>query len=240
MANGIKDLNAQKGDVDSVPGVVGAIIFDVGGRRFSRVTPDDRLGRAALDAAEPGWFPLGARGAGRFAMQGVYYARGTSADRSAGWAHSGQGAAFRTFGPTKVAVFTVVNALGTIVDRTGRVVRCSRNAPGGECPLIADRLKAFTPIGGSDAAAGGPTGNTTLTLVVTNQKLPLRAPAPRDSGARVDEPRDPAVRDRERRRRVVRGDDGRGRCTCTTPVHRLTPTTSWKQLAIGVEPPAGD
>ena len=106
-------------------------------------------------------------------MQGFYYARGTSADRFAGWAHSGQGAAFRTLGPTKVGVFTVVNAVGTMVDRAGRVVRCSRNAAGGECPLIADRLKAFAPIGRSDAPAGGPTGNTTLTLVVTNQKLPF-------------------------------------------------------------------
>jgi L-aminopeptidase/D-esterase-like protein len=175
VANGIKDLNAQRGDVDSVPGVVGAIIFDVGGRRFSRVTPDDRLGRAGLQSAESGWFPLGARGAGRFAMQGFYYARGSSTDRFAGWAHSGQGAAFRTLGPTKVGVFTVVNALGTIVDRSGRVVRCSRNGPGGGCPLVAERLKAFAPIGGSDGANAGPTGNTTLTLVVTNQKLPFSA-----------------------------------------------------------------
>ena len=56
-----------------------AIIYDVGGRRFSRVTPDDGLGGAALRPARAGWFPLGARGAGRFAMQGVYFVNDTMA-----------------------------------------------------------------------------------------------------------------------------------------------------------------
>ncbi|MBL0027876.1 MAG: P1 family peptidase [Rhodanobacteraceae bacterium] len=176
VANGIKDLKAEQGDPDFIAGVVGAIIFDVGGRRFSRVTPDDLLGKAALQSAAEGWFPLGARGAGRSAMQGRYFVRGVSADDSANWPHSGQGGAFRTIGPTKVAVFTVVNALGTIVDRDGRVVRCERNGHEKKCPMIKDQFKAFAPIGGSaDSPPTGPTGNTTLTLVVTNQKLPFWA-----------------------------------------------------------------
>ena len=175
VANGIKDLKTKEGNVDFIAGIVGAIIYDVGGRRFSRITPDDNLGRAALMSAEPNWFPLGSRGAGRFAMQGVYYVRGKSADVYADWPHSGQGGAFRTIGPTKIGVFTVVNALGAIVDRNGRVVRCKRNNTGGDCPLIADKLKAFAPIGRGSQNAGGPTGNTTLTLVVTNQKLPFWA-----------------------------------------------------------------
>ena len=176
VANGIKEAKAAEGNVDFIAGVVAAIIYDVGYRRFSRVTPDDRLGKAALRSAEPGWFPLGARGAGRYAMQGGYYLRGKDAVVSAGWVHSGQGGAFRTIGPTKVGVFTVVNAAGAIVDRNGRIVRCKRNSSEGECPLISDRLRAFTPIGGGvDRKNGGPTSNTTLTLVVTNQKLPFAA-----------------------------------------------------------------
>ena len=174
VANGIKEETAAAGDVDFIAGVVAAIIYDVGGRRFSRVTPDDRLGKAALRSAEPGWFPLGARGAGRFAMQGVYFARGESADKYADWPHSGQGGAFREIGPTKIGVFTVVNAMGTIVDRNGRIVRCKRNSSDGGCPLIVDQLKAFTPIGGGgDHGSEGPASNTTLTLVVTNQKMPF-------------------------------------------------------------------
>jgi L-aminopeptidase/D-esterase-like protein len=176
VANGIKRLRAADGNVDVIPGVVGAIIYDVGGRRFSRVTPDDALGDAALQSAKTGWFPLGARGAGRFAMQGVYFSRGSSAENYVNWAHSGQGGAFRTVGPTKIGVFTVVNALGTVVDRNGRVVRCERNTTGQNCPTIADRFKAFKPINPTAAVPdGGPTSNTTITLVVTNQKLPFWA-----------------------------------------------------------------
>ncbi|MBA3404646.1 MAG: P1 family peptidase, partial [Gemmatimonadaceae bacterium] len=176
VANGIKEINAEEGKVDVIAGVVGAIIYDVGGRRYSRVTPDDRLGKAALRSAATGSFPLGARGAGRSAMQGVYYLRGKGADKFADWPHSGQGGAFRTIGPTRIGVFTVVNALGAVVDRNGRVVRCKRNSSGTGCPMIADQLKAFAPISSSvETRTGGPTGNTTLTLVVTNQKLPFWA-----------------------------------------------------------------
>lgn len=176
VANGIKKLKAAEGNSDFVAGVVGAIIFDVGGRRFSRVTPDDALGEAALRSAEPGWFPLGARGAGRFAMQGIYFHRGTGAENYANWPHSGQGGAFRSVGSTKIGVFTVVNALGSIVDRDGRVVRCGRNDPGQNCPLIAERLKNFKPISSNTTErTTGPTSNTTITLVVTNQKLPFWA-----------------------------------------------------------------
>jgi hypothetical protein len=86
--------------------------------------------------------------------------------------HSGQGGAFRQVGPTKVAVFTVVNALGVVVDRQGRVVRCSTNPAVRDCGTAAAQLtrtlERRAPAGPS---SGGFTENTTLTLVVTNQKL---------------------------------------------------------------------
>ena len=173
VANELKRMRA--GEIDYIPGVVGAIIFDVGGRRFSRVTPDDVLGATAVRSAEAGWFPLGARGAGRFAMQSVYFHRGDAAENYASWPHSGQGGAFRTVGPTKIGVFTVVNALGSIVDRNGITVRCGRNDAGQNCPSIADKLKNFPPIKQTTAETGGPTPNTTITLIVTNQKLPFFA-----------------------------------------------------------------
>lgn len=173
VANELKRMRAA--EIDYIPGVVGAIIFDVGGRRFSRVTPDDALGAAAVRSSEAGWFPLGARGAGRFAMQGVYFHRGDGAENYASWPHSGQGGAFRTVGPTKIGVFTVVNALGSVVDRNGATVRCGRNDPGQNCPSIADKLKNFPPIKQAPSETGGPTPNTTITLVVTNQKLSFSA-----------------------------------------------------------------
>jgi 6-aminohexanoate-oligomer endohydrolase len=93
VANALKGMITDAGNFDDVATVAGAIIFDLGDRRFNTITPDEELGRAALASARAGWFPLGARGAGRFAMQ------------SLGWdisLHSGQGAAFRQTGDTKV------------------------------------------------------------------------------------------------------------------------------------------
>ena len=163
-ADEIKARTANPTQWENIATVVGAIIFDVGGRRFSQVTPDYELGRSALRAAQPGRFPLGARGAGRFAMQGGYWGHPN---------HSGQGGAFRQVGPTKVAVFTVVNALGAVVDREGRVVRCEKPA-GESCGTIASRLAAR--VGGLEKPpSGSGPGNTTITLVATNQRLPLWA-----------------------------------------------------------------
>jgi L-aminopeptidase/D-esterase-like protein len=175
-ANAIKELKREEGEYDYIAGVVGGIIYDVGGRRFSRITPDDELGSVALRSARPNRFPMGAYGAGRFAMQGVYYLRGEEIDLYARWPHSGQGGAFAQVGDIKVAVFTVVNAMGAVVGRDGQVVRCHRNDPDVLCPPIADLIaetvaKRTEPFKASD----GPTTNTTLTLVVTNQKLSFAA-----------------------------------------------------------------
>jgi L-aminopeptidase/D-esterase-like protein len=139
--------------------VTGAIIFDVGPRRYSTVLPDEALGRVAFNAAAPGRFPLGAHGAGRFAMQSGYFGDDYRS-------YSGQGGAFRQVGPTKIAVFTVVNALGAVVDRNGNIVRCAKPP----CGTIAARL-ATVAAGFSPPSV--PSSSTTLTLVVTNQKLPF-------------------------------------------------------------------
>ncbi|MGA8436968.1 MAG: P1 family peptidase [Candidatus Sulfotelmatobacter sp.] len=157
---------------NSPPVVPGAIIFDLGDRRYNAVTPDERLARAALDAVRTGWVPLGARGAGRFAMQGDYFDD---------WQHSGQGAAFRRSGETKVLVVTVVNASGSIVDRNGQVLRCA-NPLAGDCGAISERiakhLANLSATKRADASVGKHTGltrNTTITVVVTNQALPFWA-----------------------------------------------------------------
>ncbi len=163
VAEALKDQRADAGALANIATVAGAIIFDLGPRRFTTVTPDAALGRKALAAAREGVFPLGAAGAGRFATQGGFYDART---------YSGQGAAFRHSGPTKVAVFTVVNALGHVVDRSGRVVRCAGPTPH-ECGTIQSRIGA--KLAKAAAAASERRGNTTLTLVLTNQKLPVWA-----------------------------------------------------------------
>ena len=172
VANVLKERIVNPGSWENIPIVPGAIIFDLGDRRYNAVTPDERLARAALDAVREGWVPLGARGAGRFAMQGGYF------DDSQ---HSGQGAAFRQAGETKVLVVTVVNASGSIVNRNGRVLRCAHPVAG-DCGAISERIaKHLAAVGTAKAAgasAGNPSGltsNTTITVVVTNKALPFWA-----------------------------------------------------------------
>ncbi len=146
-----------------IPLVAGAIIFDYG-PRDNGVYPDKALGRAALRAARPGTFPLGARGAGRSATVGKTFAfeEGEPA---------GQGGAFRRIGGAWVAVFVVVNAVGAVVDRDGTVVRGHLEVATGTrralLPEVEERLAAGLPV-------HPPPGNTTLTVVVTNQRLDAR------------------------------------------------------------------
>jgi L-aminopeptidase/D-esterase-like protein len=111
------------------------------GARENAIYPDKELGRAAVRAMRPGSFPLGARGAGRSA----------TACHGAGAELAGQGGAYRESGPTKILAFVVVNAYGCIVDRSGKIVR------GKPAPPVQGRMPR--------------SGNTTLSLVVTNQKL---------------------------------------------------------------------
>jgi L-aminopeptidase/D-esterase-like protein len=144
---------------DSIQLAFGAIVYDFG-RRTNSIYPDKALGAAALRAAREGVFPLGPRGAGRSATVGKTFAYEEGEP-------AGQGGAFRELGRTKVAVFTVVNAFGAIVDRNGTVVRGHLDATTGKrSPLVA-RLEEQLP--------RAVPGNTTLTLVVTNQSLDPRA-----------------------------------------------------------------
>jgi 6-aminohexanoate-oligomer endohydrolase len=146
-----------------IPLVAGAIVFDYG-RRDNGIYPDKELGRAALRAARPGVFPLGRRGAGRAVSVGKTF-------DFVGVEWAGQGGAFRTLGDTRIAVFTVVNAVGAVVDRDGTVVRGHLDEATGErhalVPRVEERLTAGVP-------AVPPDGNTTLTVVVTNAQLDSR------------------------------------------------------------------
>jgi len=114
-----------------------------------------------LQAARPGYFPLGARGAGRSAGCGSVL---DFADSES----SGQGGAFRQIGPTKIGVFAVVNALGAIFDRQGQVVRGNRDPKTG---LRRSPMEELERRLARCEVVTSPFGNTTLTLVVTNQRL---------------------------------------------------------------------
>jgi L-aminopeptidase/D-esterase-like protein len=136
--------------------VSGAIIFDYG-RRQNAIYPDKELGRAAVRSMRPGVFPMGAHGAGCSATAG----HGETAELS------GQGAAFRVVGKARIAAFTVVNAYGAIVDRSGNVVRGNRDVKGAR-QHAADIL---TATGAYHPPAEPRSRNTTLTVVATDQRL---------------------------------------------------------------------
>ena len=108
--------------------------------------------------------PRRARGAGRSATVGKTFGLGELEP-------GGQGAAFRKLGPTRVAVFTVVNAVGAVLDRNGQVVRGHLDtATGARRALVEgveERVSAGRPVHQTP-------GNTTLTVVVTNQTLDRR------------------------------------------------------------------
>lgn len=158
---------------EMIPTVTGAVVFDFRGRN-NAIYPDKPLGRAAIRAAREGRFPLGARGAGRMVNVGKFF--GPAFMESAG-----QGGAFRQAGPTRVAAFTVVNAVGVIVDRAGRVVRGNFDAESGLRSTLArdledgsaarKKLSRAMPEPFPQSPGGG---NTTLTMLVTNEQLTHR------------------------------------------------------------------
>jgi L-aminopeptidase/D-esterase-like protein len=176
-AGAAAELFAQGGYRDLVA-VSGAVIYDVSvveepnGFRSKGIYPDKALGQEAVRAAQPGRFPLGNQGAGSGAYVGQW----------ANWPYErergGQGGAFRQIGPIKVAVFTVVNALGVIVDRQGQVVRGGLDTRSGvRTTPLQDAEQALaegngTPQPDTTALIGGLTRHTTLTVLVTNVAFP--------------------------------------------------------------------
>lgn len=163
------ELLAQRGhdaSWDNIGLTAGAVIYDYGARD-NTVHPDVALGRAALRWAVPGRFPLGPRGAGCSATTG----KGLSLDRGEA---AGQGGAFRQIGETRIAVFTVVNAIGVIVDRQGHVVRGGLDRHTGQRQSLVEEAEHIIA-GLVTPPQPAPVGNTTLTLVATNRQLDERS-----------------------------------------------------------------
>jgi L-aminopeptidase/D-esterase-like protein len=164
VAAGLLEANGHGVGFEQIAVIRGAILYDFGGRA-NAVYPDNALGLAALAAARSGAFPPGRRGAGR----------NTSCGSGPAWdgaEPAGQGAAALARGGLRMAVFVVVNALGMIHARDGRVVRGGLDPATGTRHSYAELLAEL----GDSAAAPAPTlGHTTLTLVVTNAVLELAA-----------------------------------------------------------------
>ncbi len=166
VATALKDDGIRDGTWDNLSLTVGAIIYDLGDRRLNEIYPDKRLAQAAYRAARPGVFPLGAHGAGRLAKTGGLFGCN---------AFSGQGGAFRQVGELKLVAFVVVNAVGVVTRRDGRVAACYRDAGWPEDLRPSDLFSNYPASrkgGWNPLAADQPaTRNTTVGVIVTNQKL---------------------------------------------------------------------
>jgi L-aminopeptidase/D-esterase-like protein len=153
-------------DWDNIAIVSGAVIFDFNRFRANKaVYPDKALGRAALAAARAGVFPLGARGAGACASVGKWLREPYELERS------GQGGAVYASGDVRVAAFTVVNAVGCLVDRKGAAVRGHVDPKTGRRHRVGDVVSIRRE---AEPEPEVPPGNTTLTVIATNQAMGLR------------------------------------------------------------------
>jgi L-aminopeptidase/D-esterase-like protein len=162
-ATGVEDelLLRRRGRVGwaDLQTVSGAVIYDFGARA-NAVSPDGALGRAALRAAVTDSIPIGRVGAGITASAGKI-----------DWNRiefTGQGAAFRRIGDIRMLMVTIVNPVGVVVDREGRVVRGNYDRATGT------RRHPFLDYEAAFAAGAEPTtvgGSTTISCLVTNVRL---------------------------------------------------------------------
>ena len=153
-------------DWNNIAIVSGAVIFDFNRfRAHKSVYPDKALGRAALAAARPGMFPLGARGGGVCASVGKWLREPYELERS------GQGGAVYAAGDVRVAAFAVVNAVGVLVDRRGAAVRGHLDAKTGRRHRVGEVVAIRREAGHEPDV---PPGNTTLTVIATNQVMGIR------------------------------------------------------------------
>src|SRR5205085_427517 len=150
--------------------------------------------------------PLGPRGAGRSASVGKTFGLGEGEP-------GGQGAAFRQLGPTRLAVFTVVNAVGAVVDREGRVVRGHLDASSGSRRALVEGVEERLAAGGPvQAPPGKPSYELSApTLRGRGERTPPPPPRRRGTGRR--RPRSAGRRRpcRRRRRGRARGRTSSGR-----------------------------
>jgi 6-aminohexanoate-oligomer endohydrolase len=162
VAGVASELFAMRGYL-GVYNVRGAVIYDF--FRNNMIYPDRDLGRSALKSAKTGVYPLGFHGVGCWPGCG-------SAFDCLQPDGTGQGGAFRQIGDIKVLVFTVVNALGVIVDRQGNIVRGNYDRKTGKRHHYNELLEQRIV---KNERSEPHFANTTLTLVVTNQRLDIES-----------------------------------------------------------------
>lgn len=150
----VRWIEEHRGKIPQVPG---AVIYDLGmGSPDQRPGPEEGY-RACQEAAST--TRLGSVGAGTGATVGKYRGPGS-------WMKGGIGSASRTFGNNGViGALAVVNAVGDVLDRDGKVLAGARDDQGMHINFV-DRV-VENPLFPQDATGT----NTTLVAVATNARL---------------------------------------------------------------------
>lgn len=150
----------QQSDFNQMPLISGGVIYDYT-PRTNFIYPDHALGQQAYKQRRTNQFPSGRFGVGSSATVGKLFSE---------YHLAGQGGAFKQYGQTKIAVFTVLNAVGVILDEKGQILYGTNQRMS---------LTEFTQKAGDKLLHPGPIEfkpgrNTTLTVVVINEKLSPR------------------------------------------------------------------
>ena len=162
VGTAMKDDRLRSGKMGDVALVTGAIIYDLGDRRLNEVYPDKRLAQAAFRAATDSVFRVGSAGAGRMAQTGWFFGLN---------APSGQGGAYYEKGDLKIACFTINNAAGVVTDRKGQIMAGYFDPSGPVMRDTAGLLEIVRAGGVTSTFEPKASQNTTISLVVVNQKL---------------------------------------------------------------------
>lgn len=155
--------NNYSPDWETIPIVNGAIIFDVG-FRANTIYPDKELGRLAVSSAREGILPIGNQGAGKSATVGK------NLDYNSAQL-GGQGGAFKQIGDTKIFVCTVVNSVGAIMNKKGEIVRGFWDDSKEQRLDLLKEISKKSENENNKKEQNATTKNTTLTVVITNQKM---------------------------------------------------------------------
>lgn len=141
-----------------VPIVPAAVIFDL---HAHTTRPDAETGEAACGDAREGWPQEGRVGAGAGATVGKLTHDGAMPGGFGAWALD--------VGPHRVGAVAVVNALGDVLDPSGRIVAGCRGPDGSFLDTAAVLRAGQVPRGEMGKLSAG--SNTTLAVVATDAPL---------------------------------------------------------------------
>lgn len=151
----VSSLFAKQNQVTftKMPLISGAVIFDYMPRN-NAIYPDHALGKQAFANLKTGEFKQGRHGAGVSATHNKLFGKS--------YEQAGQGGAFAQIGKTKIAVFTIVNSVGAVLDDENPTMLADLNE---QAKILLQKKKQLYQPG---------MRNTTLSIVITNEKLAPR------------------------------------------------------------------